>query len=149
MEGVEKTKVGYTQGKAASPTYEAVCSGRTGHTEAVQVEYDPSKVTFEELLAAFFGRIDPTVKNGQGNDFGTQYRTGVYWHDEEQRAAAEGVIMALQKQAPGVPIATEVRPADTFYDAEAYHQQYLAKGGRFGRPQSAEKGCDDTIRCYG
>lgn len=146
--GVSGTAVGYTQGKDDAPTYDAVCSGSTGHTEATLVFYDPKTVGYEQLLDVFFERIDPTQVNGQGGDRGTQYRTGVYTHSEEQAAAAKQAFEQL-KSRYSRPIATELQPAQVFWPAEAYHQQYLSSGGRFNQPQSAEKGCTDKIRCYG
>ncbi|CAM9716550.1 unnamed protein product [Discosporangium mesarthrocarpum] len=146
--GVTATSVGYTQGNLEKPTYGEVCSGSSGHTEAVQVFYNPLEVSFESLMEVFFGRIDPTQKDGQGGDWGTQYRTGVYPHTEEQEKAAVAAIAKVQEQYTQ-PIATEVKPAVVYWPAELYHQQYLSKGGRFGQPQSAEKGATETIRCYG
>eukprot|EP00612_Vaucheria_litorea_P004448 CAMPEP_0171465626 /NCGR_PEP_ID=MMETSP0945-20130129/8647_1 /TAXON_ID=109269 /ORGANISM="Vaucheria litorea, Strain CCMP2940" /LENGTH=252 /DNA_ID=CAMNT_0011993307 /DNA_START=21 /DNA_END=779 /DNA_ORIENTATION=- len=142
--GVEATHVGYTQGQKIKPTYEEVCSGKTGHTEAVQVFL----VSYNELLNILFQKIDPTQVNGQGNDNGTQYRTGVYPHSPEQRKVAEVFFESLKKQY-SKPIATELVDAAVFFPAEKYHQQYLSNNGRFGTPQSAEKGCTDPIRCYG
>eukprot|EP00894_Picocystis_sp_ML_P004896 jgi/Pico_ML_1/55413/g1101.t2 len=136
--GVLRTCVGYTQGHVERPTYRQVCSGRTGHTEAVQLTYDTRQVTYPELVDLFFDRIDPTALNRQGNDVGTQYRTGIYYHDEEQKREAE----QAKSKIPGA--VTEVLPAAIFWPAEDYHQQYLEKGG-----QSAEKTCKDPIRCYG
>lgn len=146
--GVVGTSVGYTQGQQEKPAYGEVCSGRTGHTEAVQVYYKSSQISFEELCKVFFGRIDPTQKDGQGGDWGTQYRTGVYFHAEEQEEVARAVMQREQGKYTR-PIVTECQKAQVYWPAELYHQQYLAKGGRFGQPQSAEKGATDTIRCYG
>jgi peptide-methionine (S)-S-oxide reductase len=140
--------VGYTQGQEESPTYGQVCSGATGHTEAVIVYYDPKECPYETLLDTFFGRVNPTTVNGQGNDFGSQYRTGVYPHTPEQEEAAKKRF-ELEQTKYSKPIATELKPAMPFWPAEKYHQQYLEKGGRSGQPQSAEKGSTDTIRCYG
>lgn len=146
--GVVRTAVGYTQGNVEKPRYEAVCSGLTGHTEAVLVEYNPAEVTYKRLVDVLFSKIDPTQKDGQGGDQGSQYRTGIYYHDDEQRAIALAAREELQKRI-GRTVHTEVLPAKQWYDAESYHQSYLAKGGRFGRAQSAAKGCTDPIRCYG
>jgi len=146
--GVLYTAVGYTQGPEVTPTYGQVCSGMTKHTEAVLVYYDPKECSYNDLLNTFFDRVDPTTVNGQGNDFGTQYRTGVYYHTTEQ----EEIAKAKFEQIKGnyrKPIASECKPAQVFWPAEKYHQQYLEKGGRFGMPQSTEKGCTDKIRCYG
>jgi len=145
--GVIKTAVGYTQGEVEAPTYEMVCSGMTGHTEAVLVTYDPKECAFGDLLKKFEERVDMTQVNRQGGDVGTQYRTGVYYHTEAQKVEAEAFFEA--KRAKGVRVASECKPATTFYVAEEYHQQYLEKGGRFGMGQSAAKGCTDKIRCYG
>jgi peptide-methionine (S)-S-oxide reductase len=148
--GVVHTAVGYTQGPEESPTYSQVCSGTTGHTEAVVVYYDPKEASYESLLDTFFDRVNPLTVNGQGNDFGTQYRTGVYYHSEEQRAIAEARFAREQeKYGAKKKIATECKAAAPFWPAEKYHQQYLEKGGRFGTPQNAAKGATDAIRCYG
>lgn len=141
--GVVNTCVGYTQGQVDNPTYQQVCSGTTGHTEAVEMTYDPAKVSYDDLCKLLFSRIDPTAKNRQGNDVGTQYRSGVYYHSPEQKATAEAWVAKTPN------CAVEVLPAKTFWPAEEYHQQYLEKGGRQGRGQCAAKGCNDPIRCYG
>jgi len=146
--GVRYTAVGYTQGGEEAPTYEQVCAGATRHTEAVIVYYDPKECTYEDLLDTFFRRVDPTTVNGQGNDFGPQYRTGVYYHTKEQEDAAKARF-EQEKGNYRKSIASECKPATVFWPAEKYHQQYLEKGGRFGMPQSTEKGCTDKIRCYG
>lgn len=148
--GVESTSVGYAQGQLEKPTYEDICSGTSGHTEAVRVVYDPNEVTFEQLLTTFWERVgkNATTLNLAGNDSGPQYRSGIYFHSEEQKAIAEKSVAELQERL-GEKVVTEVEAAAPFWFAEDYHQQYLSKGGRFGRPQSAEKGCTDTIACYG
>lgn len=120
----------------------------TGHTEAVIVLYDPKECTYESLLDTFFERVDPLTVNGQGRDRGRQYRTGVYYHSEDQENLARSRF-ALEQEKYKRTIATECRKAMPFWPAEKYHQQYLEKGGRFNSPQSAEKGCTETIRCYG
>ena len=127
VEGVTDVKVGYAGGHVPEPTYEAVCSGQTGHAEVVHVTYDPGRVTFEELLDVFFGAHDPTQVNRQGPDVGTQYRSTVLVHDAAQRKAAEAAREQLA--AKGVPVATEIADADVFWPAEDYHQQYLVKRG--------------------
>lgn len=147
--GVLKTEVGYTQGHMPNPTYEMVCSGRTGHTEAVRVQYDPTAVSYSQLLDLLWSRIDPTAVNRQGGDVGTQYRAGIYYYTPEQKEDAEKSMATLQEKLGSRKIATELKPAQKFYAAEKYHQQYLSKGGRFGSGQSAAKGCNDPIRCYG
>jgi peptide-methionine (S)-S-oxide reductase len=146
--GVAYTAAGYSQGPEAFPTYDQVCAGNMGHTEAVCVYFDPNECSYESLLDTFFQRVDPTTVNGQGRDYGRQYRTGVYYHTDEQEALARARFEAeLSKYKR--PIATECMAAKPFWPAEEYHQQYLAKGGRFGTPQSAEKGSTDEIQCYG
>ena len=150
--GVVTTAVGYAQSSSPDddfPTYDQVCAGNTGHTEAVMVYYDPLKVTYEELLDTFFGRVNPTTKDGQGRDYGKQYRTGVYYHGPEQEAVARKRFEQEAAAITGVVIHTECKAATPFWPAEQYHQQYLEKGGRSGRPQSADKGITDDIRCYG
>lgn len=144
--GVEYTAVGYSQGPAETkyPNYSQVCSGSSGHTEAVMVYYDPAVTSYEKLLDTFFVRVNPTTVNGQGNDRGTQYRTGVYTHSPEQAAAAKARFELEAVKYGKKPIATENLPATAFWPAEKYHQQYLEKGG-----QNAEKESTETIRCYG
>ena len=128
--GVYTTAVGYAAGLTPNPTYEEVCSGRTGHNEVVLVVYDPAQVTYEQLLAVFWESHDPTQGMRQGGDTGTQYRSGIYTFDAAQAAAAEAskAAYAPRLAAAGYgPITTEILPAPTFYYAEDYHQQYLAK----------------------
>ena len=135
--GVYSTAVGYAGGITPNPTYEEVCSGRTGHTEAVLVVYDPDKVSYDQLLKVFWENHDPTQGMRQGNDVGTQYRSAIYWYDDEQRRAAEAsrdrYEQALKKKGHDA-ITTEIAAAPEFYYAEGYHQQYLAKnpGGYCG-----------------
>lgn len=133
--GVTATRVGYIGGDKEDPTYEEVCSGRTGHAEAVEVEYDPDEVSYGELLETFWSAHDPTQVDRQGPDFGTQYRSAIFPQDEDQKAAAERAIAALN--AAGRfrrPVATRIEPASTFWEAEDYHQQYVMKkrGKLFG-----------------
>src|SRR4051795_3556237 len=128
--GAYTTAVGYAGGITPNPTYEEVCSGRTGHTEAVLVVYDPTLVSYDELLRTFWEAHDPTQGMRQGNDVGTQYRSAIYWYTDAQRAAAESARDRYQKklEAAGFgPISTEIAKAPPFYFAEEYHQQYLAK----------------------
>eukprot|EP00252_Welwitschia_mirabilis_P025982 TRINITY_DN831_c0_g1_i1.p1 TRINITY_DN831_c0_g1~~TRINITY_DN831_c0_g1_i1.p1 ORF type:complete len:267 (-),score=12.91 TRINITY_DN831_c0_g1_i1:271-1071(-) len=146
--GVTKTEVGYSQGFLHKPTYEDVCAGRTMHSEVVRVQYDPSECSYDTLLDVFWARHDPTALNRQGNDVGTQYRSGIYYYTPEQEKAARE-SMERQQKVLRKKIVTEILPAKKFYRAEEYHQQYLEKGGRFGFKQSAAKGCNDPIRCYG
>jgi peptide-methionine (S)-S-oxide reductase len=135
--GVYSTAVGYAAGQTANPTYREVCSGMTGHTEAVLVIFDPGKISYAALLKTFWESHDPTQGMRQGNDVGTQYRSGIYYHDEAQRQAAEASREAFQKELKAAgygKITTEILPAPEFYYAEDYHQQYLAKnpGGYCG-----------------
>jgi len=128
--GIWVTAVGYAGGTTPNPTYEEVCSGLTGHTEVVLVVYDPAKIAYEDLLKIFWENHDPTQGMRQGGDIGTQYRSAIYTYDAEQKAAAERSRAEYQKAlaAGGYgPITTEIREAPTFYFAEDYHQQYLAK----------------------
>jgi peptide-methionine (S)-S-oxide reductase len=130
IDGVYTTAVGYAGGFTPNPTYEEVCSGRTGHTEAVLVVFDPEKVSYRELLTVFWEAHDPTQGMRQGNDIGTQYRSAIYYSGDEQRLAAEETRDAYEqalRSAGYGPITTEIAPADPFYYAEAYHQQYLHK----------------------
>ncbi len=128
--GVYSTAVGYAAGHTANPTYREVCTGLTGHNEVVLVVYDPAKVRYEELLRVFWENHDPTQGMRQGNDVGTQYRSGVYYFDDEQWRAAEASRSVFEKQLMKSgygPITTEMLPSPPFYYAEDYHQQYLAK----------------------
>ena len=128
--GVTATRVGYTGGTTTNPTYKQVCTDRTGHAEAVEVSYDPARVSYDDLLRVFWEIHDPTQRNRQGPDIGTQYRSAIFYHDPEQEAAARASKERLERS--GVherPIVTEIVPAQTFYQAENYHQQYLAKRG--------------------
>jgi peptide-methionine (S)-S-oxide reductase len=130
IDGVYTTAVGYAGGLTPNPTYKEVCSGRTGHTEAVLVVFDPEKVSYLELLTVFWEAHDPTQGMRQGNDTGTQYRSAIYYSDDEQRRAAEETRDAYEQALRGAgydPITTEIAPAGPFYYAEAYHQQYLHK----------------------
>lgn len=132
--GVTATKVGYTGGTLAKPTYQDVCSDTTGHAEAVQVEYDPKIVSYDELLRIFWENHDPTSLNRQGPDVGSQYRSAVFCHDRSQMEAAQNSKQALSESGRYTkPIVTEVRPVREFYDAEEYHQKYFEKmKGRHG-----------------
>ena len=141
--GVESTRVGYIAGHVDEPSYEHVCTGMTGHTEAVQVRYDAKQIAFRELVGVFFEIHDPTTYHRQGNDVGSQYRSGIYFHTDEQQAAAVEVMAEAQERFQQ-PIVTEIQRASEFWPAEDYHQSYLQKGG-----QSAAKGAVDPIRCYG
>jgi methionine-S-sulfoxide reductase len=126
LNGVVSVESGYMGGTAEHPTYEQVCGGSTGHAEVVKITYDPKVVTFLELLAVFFTIHDPTTLNRQGNDVGTQYRSAIFFADDEQRREAEGAITELNAQkAFEKPIVTQVLPQSTFYKAEGYHQDYF------------------------
>lgn len=130
IDGVGDARSGYAGGTKASPTYEEVCTGTTGHAEVVEVTYDPARVSYDQLLDAFWKMHDPTTRNRQGPDVGTQYRSVIFYHDEEQRRAAES-SRAKQNES-GLyrgPIVTLVEAAGPFYEAEDYHQRYLEKRG--------------------
>jgi peptide-methionine (S)-S-oxide reductase len=130
VDGVISTTVGYTGGTTKSPTYKEVCTGRTGHAEAVEVEFDPGKISYLELLAIFWKSHDPTTPNRQGPDVGTQYRSAIFYHDPQQEEEARSSKAELEKK--GVfkrPIVTEITAASEFYRAEDYHQQYFEKQG--------------------
>ena len=129
VKGVTSTAAGYMGGSLENPTYEDVCTDRTGHAEVVQVEYDPSVVSYEELLAAFWGSHDPTTMNRQGPDVGAQYRSVVFFHDEGQEKAAKAMKEKLQARFGKKKIVTEISPASKFWKAEEYHQKYYAKCG--------------------
>jgi len=125
LKGVEKVISGYTGGKLKNPTYNEVCSGLTGHTEACNVIFNPEIITYDELLAAFFQTHDPTQLNRQGNDVGTQYRSAIFYHNEEQKKLADYYIQKLnEEEVYTSPIVTEVSPYSVFYEAEEYHQDY-------------------------
>jgi peptide-methionine (S)-S-oxide reductase len=128
--GVSQTAVGYMGGALENPTYEDVCTDETGHAEVVEVEFDPQQVTYRQLLDVFWQNHDPTTLNRQGPDVGRQYRSVIFYQNNEQKQIAEASRTELEaKQAFKKPIVTEIAPAQTFYRAEDYHQQYLAKRG--------------------
>lgn len=141
--GVIHTEVGYTHGTVKYPSYEEVCGGFTGHAEAVQITFDSNAISFDDLLVIFWDIIDPTTLNQQGNDIGSQYRTGIYYHNELQRMTAIASKKEQQSKWTSL-IVTEILPAKEWYRAEDYHQQYLAKGG-----QCCKTGDLTPIRCYG
>jgi peptide-methionine (S)-S-oxide reductase len=131
VEGVTKTEVGFEGGTLENPTYREVCFRRTGHAEVVEVTYDPERVSYEELLDVFWGKHNPTHRNRQGLDFGSQYRSVVFFHDEEQRETAERSKAALDASGRyRKPVATVIESAQTFYPADEHHQQYYEKRGR-------------------
>jgi peptide-methionine (S)-S-oxide reductase len=125
LDGVDAVTSGYAGGHVENPTYEEVCSGSTGHAEVVQVAYDPDRIAYADLLAVFFALHDPTTKNRQGPDVGSQYRSAIFTHDDEQRQVAEATVDRLADEYDD-PIVTEIEPLETFYPAEDYHQDYYA-----------------------
>lgn len=128
MDGVHSVVSGYTGGKIENPTYKQVCSGDTGHAEVVKVTYDPSAVSYQALVDRFFETHDPTTLNRQGADVGTQYRSAIFFHDQEQKRIAEATKLRLnQNDAFGKPVVTEIVDAREFYEAESYHQDYFQK----------------------
>ena len=128
--GVKSTKVGYTGGQLPNPTYEEVCTDRTGHAEAVEVEYDPDEISYQELLDVFWNNHNPTTLNRQGPDIGIQYRSAIFYHSDEQKEIAEKSKENLEKSGQYEnPVVTEIVPAPTFYKAEEYHQKYFQKNG--------------------
>ena len=133
MKGVESVESGYIGGKAPNPSYQAVCTSHTGHAEAVQITFDSKVVSYRELLEVFFVIHDPTMLNRQGHDVGTQYRSAIFYHSPDQKAAAEDVIAALTKDKVfDDPIVTEVVPAGPFYVAEDYHQEFFTSNPEQG-----------------
>ena len=130
LPGVTSTRVGYLGGHTDQPTYKDVCTDRTGHAEAVEVEFDPAKISYDQLLDVFWENHDPTQLNRQGPDWGTQYRSAIFFHTPQQEAAAQASKEKLEKSGRfHKPIATQIVPEATFYEAEDYHQQYLEKRG--------------------
>lgn len=128
LDGVVATSVGYTGGTKKNPTYEEVCLGRTGHAEAIEIVYDPARISYGELLVVFWQYHDPTTPNRQGNDVGTQYRSAIFYHDDAEKAEAERSMRTLD--GAGIfdkPVVTEIAPAGEFWRAEEYHQKYLKK----------------------
>ena len=126
--GVLDVKVGYTGGKTSNPTYDQVCSGTTGHAEAVEIHFDPGKTSFSDLIHFFFRLHDPTTLNRQGNDRGSQYRSAIFYHNEDQQQIAERIKKEIEESGKwDNPLVTKIVPATTFWPAEDYHQQYLQK----------------------
>ena len=151
--GVTASTVGYTGGTTESPSYRQVCSGRTGHAEAVQVEFDPATVSYEQLLDVFWANHDPTTLNRQGWDLGTQYRSAIFFTDAAQQAAATASLNVHQENRRK-PIVTEITPASAFYPAEDYHQQYLEKRGQASchiglKPESATLSAEPQLKSEG
>ncbi|MBD3723853.1 MAG: peptide-methionine (S)-S-oxide reductase MsrA [Flavobacteriaceae bacterium] len=133
IKGVEKVTSGYIGGKIKNPTYKEVCSGETGHAEAIQITFDPTQVAYEDLLEVFFGTHDPTTLNRQGADVGTQYRSEIFYYSEAQKTKAEDYIKFIEKeQLYNKPIVTKVSPATEFYPAEDYHQDYYSQNSQQG-----------------
>ena len=131
LNGVNEAFSGYAGGDKDNPTYEEVCTGRTGHAEVVEVDYDPDKITYVELLDTFWAVHDPTTLNRQGPDVGTQYRSAIYFHTSEQQEAARDSLLSQSESGKyRNPIVTEITQASTFYKAEEYHQRYFEKHGR-------------------
>ncbi len=131
VEGVTSTRVGFMGGWTDGPSYEEVCCGGTDHAEVVSISFDPGVVDFDTLLQAFWSIHDPTTLNRQGLDVGTQYRSVIFYHNEEQRTLAEASKLAMEESAAfSAPIVTEITPAGPFYEAEEYHQKYLEKRGK-------------------
>jgi peptide-methionine (S)-S-oxide reductase len=129
MRGVLSVESGYMGGRRPNPTYQQVCTGVTGHIEVVQVTFDPAVISFRDLLEVFFAIHDPTTTDRQGNDVGEQYRSVIFYHSDEQRATAEELMKEVAGEYSG-PIVTEVRPAEAFWKAEDYHQEYFANNPR-------------------
>ena len=147
LEGVDKVVSGYEGGFVDDPTYEQVCTKRTGHVEVCQVHYDPEKISFEELMKVFFKIHDPTTKNRQGNDVGPQYRSVIFYHDDDQRKAAKQYIAKLEEsgQFGRARIVTDVEPTKKFWEAEEYHQDYFAKNPFAGYCQAVVRGKVDKV----
>jgi peptide-methionine (S)-S-oxide reductase len=128
IRGVEKVRSGYSGGHVENPSYEQVSTGKTGHAEVVQISFDPKVITYEEILEIFFATHDPTTLNRQGADVGTQYRSVIFYHDEQQRQTAEKVIQRLNSEGLwSAPIVTKIEPLKTFYEAEEYHRDYFKR----------------------
>jgi peptide-methionine (S)-S-oxide reductase len=126
LKGIERVESGYSGGHVENPTYEQVCTGTTGHAEVVQLTFDPEVISYREILEVFFTIHDPTTLNRQGHDVGTQYRSSIFYHDEEQRRTAEEVLSELESEGVwGAPIVTEIVPFEAFYPAEEYHREYF------------------------
>ena len=133
LKGVEKVQSGYAGGHVANPSYEQVCTGTTGHAEVVQITFDPTVVSFDDLLHVFFTIHDPTTLNRQGEDVGTQYRSAIFYHTPQQKATAERVIRELEAEKVwDDPVVTELKPLDAFYPAEQYHRDYYRRNPNQG-----------------
>lgn len=133
LKGIEEVISGYTGGKIPNPSYESVCSGRTGHAEAIHIKFNPKVISYKELLEIFFTIHDPTTLNRQGNDIGTQYRSSIFYHSLEQKLTAETVIAEIEKlKIWDKPIVTELKPFDVFYAAEEHHQRFYERNPNQG-----------------
>ena len=132
LTGVDDVVSGYMGGQIADPSYEAVCRGTTGHAEVVQLKFDPAVISYREILEVFFAIHDPTTRDRQGNDAGTQYRSAIFWHNTEQQRVAAEVITAIDGNVWDDPIVTQLVPAETFYAAEEYHQEYFKRNPHQG-----------------
>ncbi len=157
INGVLKVESGYSGGTVENPTYQQVSTGRTGHVEVIQITFDPTVITFREILEIFFATHDPTTLNRQGNDFGTQYRSVIFYHDQEQRNVADEMIKELDRSKTyKAPIVTTVEPFTTFYPAEDYHKDYFKRNPNEGYSQfviapklvKLEKGFLDKLQEY-
>jgi peptide-methionine (S)-S-oxide reductase len=128
VEGVQSVESGYMGGPSPNPSYKDVCGGETGHAEVVQVQFDPSRLTYRDVLEIFFSIHDPTTMNRQGNDIGTQYRSAIFYHSDGQKAAAEAIVKELtDEKVFGSPVVTQIVPVEPFYMAEDYHQEYFRR----------------------
>lgn len=132
LKGVYKVESGYAGGDAPNPTYKDICTGKTGHAEVIQIQYDTTEITFEEILEVFWSTHDPTTLNRQGNDIGTQYRSVIFYHDDTQRQLAEYSKKEIATQLWDGPIVTEITPIQVFYPAESYHQNYYRQNATAG-----------------
>ncbi len=147
LKGVEKVVSGYTGGMTKNPSYEDICTGLTGHAEALEVTYDPKVISYAELLAVFWQSHDPTTLNRQGHDSGTQYRSAIFYHDAEQKKLAEGDMKKLNDaKAFAYPVVTQIEPAGTFYPAEKYHQNYFNDNSEQGYCQAVIRPKVDKVR---
>lgn len=145
MKGVLSVESGYMGGHVEDPSYEAVCMGTTGHAEVVRITFDPAQVTFKDILTVFFAIHDPTTRNRQGNDVGTQYRSAIFYHSPEQLETARAVIRSLDVADA---VVTEITPAVQFYEAEAYHQEYFARNPHAGYCQFVVRPKVDKFNQY-
>ncbi|MBI2637892.1 MAG: peptide-methionine (S)-S-oxide reductase MsrA [Candidatus Sungbacteria bacterium] len=155
LKGIISVMPGYAGGTTENPTYEDVCSGKTGHAEVTSVEYDTAQISYETLLTVFFGTHDPTTQNRQGNDVGTQYRSVIFYTTEEQKKTAEKFIANLNASSrDGNPVVTEVKPLEKFYPAEEYHRDYYARNSNQGycqvvinpKPQKIQEKSAELLR---